>query len=185
MSSHSFFLEFIEAHQWIRGDESESELTKDERGHDVRALTFRAAGEDDWLQVAALLEEADLPRDGVQDHLGDFLLAERSGALVGCAALERYDRHGLLRSVAVRRGDRGADLGQALVRRLLERAAADDLHNISLLTTTAADYFLRFGFRVISRAEVPTPVQRSVEFREACPASAVAMLLDLRPGVAI
>ncbi len=125
------------------------------RGNDVRALTFRTADERDWPRVAALLEEADLPRDGVQDHLGDFLPAERAGAPVGCAALECYARNGLLRPVAVRRGDQGAGFGQAIVRRLLERATADGLHNVSLLTTTATDYFPRFGFRFVPRAEFP------------------------------
>lgn len=99
--------------------------------------------------------------------------------LVACAALERYEYDGLLRSVAVRPGDRGAGLGQALVERLLEHAEADGLRSVTLLTTTAADYFPRFGFRAIPRAAVPAPVQRSVEVREACPASAVAMALHL------
>ena len=48
-----------------------------------------------------------------------------------------------------------------------------------LLTTTAADFFLRFGFRPINRAEFPLITQASVEFQEACTASATAMSLAL------
>ena len=58
----------------------------DERGHDVTELTFRATDTGDWPQVATLLEEADLPSDGAQDHLGDFLVAQRADELVACAA---------------------------------------------------------------------------------------------------
>lgn len=149
---------------------------------DMPDVTFRPAEIGDWPRVADLLSAADLPLEGAEDHLGDFQLAERDGTLVGCAALERYGRDGLLRSVAVWPEERGAGLGRALVGRVLERAAADGLHTVALLTTTAPDYFPRFGFRAIPRAAVPAAVQASVEFREACPASAVAMRLELVPA---
>jgi amino-acid N-acetyltransferase len=55
------------------------------------------------------------------------------------------------------------------------------VHTITLLTTTAATFFPRFGFRAIARAAAPRAVQDSVEFREACPASASVLLLDLAP----
>ena len=48
-----------------------------------------------------------------------------------------------------------------------------------LLTTTAERYFARFGFVQIARDDVPGAVQQSVEFREACPASAVVMRTEL------
>lgn len=52
-----------------------------------------------------------------------------------------------------------------------------------LLTTMAERYSPRYGFRRIAREDVSAEVQRSVEFRVACPASAVAMLRELgAPG---
>jgi amino-acid N-acetyltransferase len=46
---------------------------------------------------------------------------------------------------------------------------------VFLLTTTAAEFFPRFGFERISREDVPASVKASVEFQSACPASAVVM----------
>ena len=48
-----------------------------------------------------------------------------------------------------------------------------------LLTTTAEDYFPRFGFEVIDRSEADERLKESAEFRGACPDSAVCMRLSL------
>ncbi|HEY8310016.1 MAG TPA: hypothetical protein VIG47_05635, partial [Gemmatimonadaceae bacterium] len=45
-----------------------------------------------------------------------------------------------------------------------------------LLTTTAEGYFPRFGFTRISRETASDGVRNSVEFRDACPASATVMV---------
>ena len=37
------------------------------------------------------------------------------------------------------------------------------------------EFFPKFGFEQIARADVPASVQASVEFQSACPASAVVM----------
>lgn len=147
-------------------------------------VTTRAARADDWVAVSTLLTEARLPLAGAREHLGDFIVAEGAGgAVLGCAALERYTSagatSGLLRSLAVATDARGLGLGALLVGRLLATAQADGLANVTLLTTTAADYFPRFGFRVIARDEAAPAVRVSVEFREACPTSATAMSLAL------
>jgi amino-acid N-acetyltransferase len=135
----------------------------------------------DWPRVAELLEAAGLPLAGAEDHLSDFLLAYRGDALLGVAGLERHGDTALLRSVAVASTARGQALGQALVRQALEQARRAGLKQVVLLTTTAADFFPRFGFRQISRAEVPLAAQASIEFQEACPATAAVMSLVLEP----
>ena len=138
----------------------------------------RAATPDDWDAITALLTAYDLPLDGAREHLNDFVVASSNGALVGVAGLEHYASTGLLRSVAV--AERGTGLGNVLVERLIARARADSLTSIVLLTTTAADYFPRFGFQTISRSAAPRAVQESVEFKSACPDSAVVMELPLQ-----
>ena len=50
---------------------------------------------------------------------------------------------------------------------------------VVLLTTTAEDYFPRFGFERTDRSVVPEEVRESAEFRGACPASATVMQLVL------
>jgi amino-acid N-acetyltransferase len=139
----------------------------------------RRATSHDWPGLATLLTIADLPLAGAEAHLSDFFLAFRDDVLIGSAGLERYGDTALLRSVAVAVPERGHNLGQALVQQVLAYAASLEVRQVVLLTTTAADFFLRFGFRPISRAEFPVEAQASVEFQEACPASATAMSLVL------
>ncbi len=140
---------------------------------------YRKATQSDLPQITRLLNESDLPLEGVEDIADGFLLAFRNGELTACAALEGYGSTALLRSVAVCRSERGAGLGQEVVRRLLDEGYADGFKTVVLLTSTAARFFPRFGFREINRSDAPPEVQSSVEFRSACPQSATVMLLDL------
>jgi N-acetylglutamate synthase-like GNAT family acetyltransferase len=137
--------------------------------------TIERARSGDLDEILALLGTSGLPLDGLHDHLDTALVARDHARIVGSAALERYADGVLLRSVAVLpecRGRRhGRDLTEAAIRLAQEcRAPA-----IYLLTTTAEDFFRQYGFDTISRDDVPTTVQRSVEFRSACPASATVM----------
>jgi amino-acid N-acetyltransferase len=95
--------------------------------------------------------------------------------VVGTVGLEPYGGCALLRSAVVDREDRGSGIGEALVRRILDHARDQGIAEVFLLTTTAERYFPRFGFAPIARDDVPGEIRRSVEFREACPASAVVM----------
>jgi amino-acid N-acetyltransferase len=57
----------------------------------------------------------------------------------------------------------------------MDLAGARHLAQVYLLTTTAQAFFARLGFEIIERSSVPETVQQSVEFKGACPASAIAM----------
>jgi amino-acid N-acetyltransferase len=127
-------------------------------------------------RIHELLEEADLPVAGV-DHAESFLVAREQERLVGCIGLEVYGDVALLRSLAVRPETRGSGLGKLLVERLLETASARGVSVMYLLTTTAAEYFPRFGFEPIPREQADPRLQASEEFRGACPDSAVCMRL--------
>ena len=143
------------------------------------SVAVRSATSGDAPSVLALLEGAALPTEGVADHLGDFLVAEREGAITGVAGLERYGDAALLRSVVVSESARGTGLGALLTARALESAAAGGARSVYLLTTTAESYFPRHGFRLTDRASVPADVRESVEFTTACPSSAAVMVLSL------
>jgi len=140
----------------------------------------RSATDADYPAVITLLEAAGLPTAGVPRTLVDFLVADTTDGLVGAVGLERYGLDALLRSAVVQPARQGSGIGAALVRALLDRARDGGLRELYLLTTTAERWFPRFGFAPVERAEVPEAVRGSVEFREACPASAVVMRLALR-----
>jgi amino-acid N-acetyltransferase len=140
---------------------------------------MRRATPEDWPKIAKLLATADLPLAGVQAHLTNFFLAFRENDLIGTAGLECYGETALLRSVAVTAPERGHGLGQELVLQVLAYAASLGVRQVVLLTTTAADFFVRVGFQPISRTAFPKAARASVEFEEACPASATVMSLQL------
>jgi amino-acid N-acetyltransferase len=147
----------------------------------TRTPDVRSATDADYPAVIALLEAAGLPTAGVPPALDDFLVAETGDGLAGAIGLERYGSDALLRSAVVRPGHQGTGVGAALVRALLDRARRGGLREIYLLTTTAERWFPRFGFVQIEREQVPDAVRASVEFREACPASAAVMRMRIRP----
>jgi N-acetylglutamate synthase-like GNAT family acetyltransferase len=138
--------------------------------------TLRTAQAADWPAIADLLTRSALPLDGAAEHLSHFVLAEDAGQVIGAAGIEAYGAVGLLRSVVVDASQRGQGLGEALVQRALDQAAEDGIQQVALLTTTAMDYFPRFGFVRLERGALPAVLAESAEFRGACPDSAVAML---------
>jgi amino-acid N-acetyltransferase len=143
------------------------------------STTFRSAAPDDWDAIARLLNDCGLPIAGADAHVDGFLLATRDGRLLGTAALERYGAAALLRSVAVAPEARGTGLGRALVDAAIARARDSGIETLVLLTETAPQFFPRFGFRPISRDDVPDAVRASEEFRGACCATAAVMRLDM------
>jgi amino-acid N-acetyltransferase len=130
----------------------------------------------DRPRVERLLLAERLPLDGVPEDLGHFTVAEsgRDG-VIAAAGLELYGDAALLRSTVVEPTWRGSGVGRLVVEAALEAARSAGARDIYLLTTTAADYFPKFGFLCVDRAQVPAPVQSSPEFAGACPSSATPM----------
>jgi amino-acid N-acetyltransferase len=146
---------------------------------DQQLVTLRPATRADQPAVEHLLRALGLPTAGVAEWVERFWIADHGGKAVGVVGVEQYGDEALLRSVAVDPSWRGAGLGRALVDAALRAARAAGAKEVYLLTTTAERYFPRFGFVQITRDDVPGSVQQSVEFREACPASAVVMRTGL------
>jgi amino-acid N-acetyltransferase len=143
-------------------------------------VLLRDAQPPDLPAVLALLGGAHLPTAGVADTLPHFVIAEDGGRVVGAVGLELYGASALLRSAAVEEGWQGCGVGRALIDRALKIARDRGIADVFLLTTTAEHYFPRFGFACVPRDAVNREVQASVEFREACPASAVVMRKSLK-----
>ena len=144
-------------------------------------VVVRTARSSDLEGAIALLEAAALPTTGVESRfMSAFAVAESNGRIVGVAGIERYGSLGLLRSAATAPEWRGQGVGEALVRNRVAWATAAGLDALYLLTTTAQDWFPRFGFERVDRSSAPPEIAGSEEFAELCPASAVVMRLDLR-----
>lgn len=143
------------------------------------ATTIEAAHADDLDAVLDLLRTSNLPIDGLAPHIATTLVARRDGRIVGSAALEVYGAGALLRSVAVAAQLRGEGLGHRLTEAALALARDRRVATVYLLTTTAGDFFPRFGFRRIERTAVAPAVQQSVEFTTACPDTALVLARDI------
>lgn len=143
-------------------------------------VTIRSARPADLEAVEAALGAANLPLDGLRDQFGDaYAVAVSNGQVIGVEGIEVHGDDGLLRSAAVLDGWRGRGIGDALTRDRIEWARRRGLRSLYLLTTTASDWFPRFGFVPADRDSAPDAVRRSREFAEACPSSAHFMRLPL------
>ncbi|MDA1080725.1 MAG: arsenic resistance N-acetyltransferase ArsN2 [Gemmatimonadetes bacterium] len=141
--------------------------------------TIRPATGKDLAAVEALLREAALPTDGVARILaltpGDVVVAVQGESIVGAAAIEVAGADALLRSVVVRSNGRSTGVGRAMVTQLLAEADRRRYEGVYLLTTTAGDWFPRFGFTRVERSSVPRAIAETWEFKTGCADTAVAM----------
>ena len=144
----------------------------------TESVTIRRAAPADFTRITQLLRDAGLPLAGLKGH-ENFLLLCRDHRAIGCAAIERSGKYGLLRSVALEPEERRHGLGRRLVQEALQQARRDGIAELILLTTTAASFFVSLGFHAIQRDDVPAPLRASVEFQSACPASAAVLRLVL------
>ncbi len=145
--------------------------------------TYRSAVDGDRVAVDALLHAAALvPIDELSQFGGSqwVVATNDTGQVLGVAGIEMHGGDGLLRSVAVAPELRMAGIGGELVRNRIDWAKRKGLDALYLLTTTAADYWPRFGFVPTARSAAPADIARSNEWSSACPATAAAMRLELR-----
>jgi amino-acid N-acetyltransferase len=137
------------------------------------------ASAEDLAGILDLLRQNRLPVDGLADHLTTTVVARENRRIVGSAALEMYGEQALLRSVAVSPAFQSRGLGRALTEAALTMARGRQVRAVYLLTTTAEQFFPKFGFTIIPRDVVPDTIHTSVEFASACPSTATVMRLTL------
>ncbi len=141
---------------------------------------IRNAVPSDADAVAILLQSAGLPASGVRERFGEnYAVVNIDGEVVGAAGIELYGKDALLRSVVVKEAVRGFGYGSDVVLDRLHWSLRQGITSVYLLTTTAVHYFPRFGFRVVTRDQVPETIGGSIEFRSVCPRSATVMWLQL------
>jgi amino-acid N-acetyltransferase len=130
--------------------------------------------------VLRLLAEAKLPAaDLAAGHFEHFFGCGSETAPKGVVGLELYGSTALLRSLAVEQATRGCGCGTALVAQAEAYARKGGARRIYLLTTGAAEFFTRLGYKGIARDEAPDCIQATQEFSALCPASALLMIKEL------
>jgi N-acetylglutamate synthase-like GNAT family acetyltransferase len=121
----------------------------------AQLVTIEKASPECLDDVLEILSRVNLPRDGVKERFGGFLIARSGGGkILGCVGLERHGELGLLHSAAVLPEYQGQWIGNKLVLELLKQAASEDVTEVVLLTTTAKEYFQNmFGFKEATRSD--------------------------------
>jgi len=128
--------------------------------------TLRRAVLSDVLAIQKLVNDFAargemLPRSlsELYENIRDYYVAENDGGeMVGCAALHvTWGDLAEVKSVAVREDHRGDGLGAALVKACLADARALGAPRLFVLTYIP-DYFARFGFQQVEKADLPQKV---------------------------
>lgn len=145
---------------------------------------IESAKKEDYAALVVLLQETELPPDGIEPHIENFLVVRHPEAvdgpefLIGSVGLEIYGNSALLRSLSVHPDFQGNRLGTRLVDNIIEVAKAKGITQLFLLTDTAEEYFKKRNFTVVSRDKVPEDMKQSIEFTTLC-TSAPSMILEI------
>jgi len=100
-------------------------------------------------------------RELLEAEIGNFLVVEHDGVIVGCAALYPFpdDKSAEFACLAVAEGYRDAGYGERLLKECEARARALKIRRLFALTTQAAHWFLEQGFRAGEVGALPSRKQ--------------------------
>lgn len=132
-------------------------------------------------ELAALLEAAGLPAQDLAERGRRFWRLRDAAGILGYGGLEGDGPDLLLRSVVVVPARRGGGVGRVLVAALVAEARHLGAERLWLLTTGAAGFFDRLGFRPAARDAVPPAIAATAQFVGLCPASADCRVLAVPP----
>jgi len=144
-------------------------------------MNLALASERDEPWIRQLLGLCGLPDEDITpEHLKHFWVYQDGFQIAGVVGIEIHGSVGLLRSLAVQEKSRKGGLGSQLVRKAEECAVSRNLKALYLLTLTAADFFAKRGYRKLERTAAPPEVQKTTEFQNLCPVSAICMVKFLK-----
>ena len=122
--------------------------------------------------LVELLNRSALPTSDInQPGSIYFFGCYQSRKLIGCVGIEICETAAMLRSLATHEEVRKSGLGQALVRHAELNASLMGIEALYLLTTTAADFFERLGYRHLCRQQAPAAINKTTQFSELCPST--------------
>ncbi|OGA62674.1 MAG: amino-acid N-acetyltransferase [Betaproteobacteria bacterium RIFCSPLOWO2_12_FULL_65_14] len=136
--------------------------------------TLRPARIEDVQGMLALIEplEADgtlvkRSRELLEAEIGNFLVVEHDGVIVGCAALYPFpeEKSAEFACLAVAHEYRDAGYGEDLLKACEERAKEMRIRRLFALTTHAAHWFLEQGFRAADVSALPSRRQALYNWR--------------------
>jgi amino-acid N-acetyltransferase len=111
------------------------------------------------LKLIAPLEESGAlvkrSRELLESEIQQFVVIERDGLLISCAALYHYNKSGELACLVTHPDYRNSDRGDRLLDAIEKAAGAIRLVELFVLTTQSAHWFTERGFTESSREALP------------------------------
>ena len=138
-------------------------------------VSYTSAQDEDVEAIIALLKTNNLPISDLATGHRMFLVAHANNQVIGCVAIEIYGEAGLLRSLVLNKSFSGKGIGQQLVTEAETWSCNNGIKELYLLTTTAAEFFPKMGWKNTERTTVPESIAQSSEFSSVCPSTAVCM----------
>lgn len=136
---------------------------------DEKLESLREATADDIGGILQLIEPFE--RDGtlvkrdrteIERDIGHYIVIEHDGVIFGCAALYPYPEAGTgeMAALTVSASVQGQGDGDRLLKRIEQRAKAQGLSSIFVLTTRAMHWFVKRGFAVVDADWLPEARKR-------------------------
>ncbi|XP_074570632.1 putative amino-acid acetyltransferase NAGS2, chloroplastic [Curcuma longa] len=113
------------------------------------------------VESGSLIQRTD---EELLSSLGSFVIMERDGSIIACAALFPFfeDKCGEVAAMAVSPECRGHGQGDKLLDYIEKKASSLGLERLFLLTTRAADWFVRRGFYECSIESIPSERRKRI-----------------------
>ena len=96
-------------------------------------------------------------KERIEMEVGDYLVIERDGLIIGCAALHVYpgSSSAELACLVLHQAYQGEQRGRRLVAKVEEKARKSGIQTLFVLTTQTAHWFLERGFEPCSVEDLP------------------------------
>lgn len=139
------------------------------RYEDLRPADIQDVG--GVLELIAPLEQSGVlvrrSREQLELEIGNFIVIERDGMIVGCAALYPYpdERVGELACLVVHSDYAGQGRGEALLAQIEDRARRLDLERLVVLTTRTLHWFRERGFNPAKPESLPVKRRRLYNYQ--------------------
>ncbi|MGC9326148.1 MAG: N-acetyltransferase [Candidatus Hinthialibacter sp.] len=110
---------------------------------------------DDHMQEGFMLPR---PLSELYENIRDFFVVEEEGAIYGCVGLHVvWGDLAEIKSIVINHQGRSRGLGKRLVQICLEEARTMQIKRVFALTKIP-DFFLKLGFTILDKAELPHKV---------------------------
>lgn len=148
-------------------------FTRDGTGTQVVLQSYeslRDATVDDVAAILALIEPLQLEgvlvarsRELIESEIDRFIVIERDGLIIGCAALYPFAGAGELACLAIHPDYRNGDRGERLLAAIEHRARGLELAQLFALSTKTSAWFQEHGFRSGEITELPAERQSALD----------------------